>query len=173
MDQQKQKLLARLKKQSQWLSTIEQDLTNQDKRFFWYRLFSFATAWVGAILTRIFFPGGLWAVVFIFFLLVFFVVVLFHRKLDAVRLQYENTHRYVDDQISRLSLNWEQIPASASPDLPPNHAFATDLNLSGEKSLLQLLNVTQTLGGEKRLQEWLLFPRLDQALYPAKTDTGT
>ena len=162
MDQQKQNLLARLKKQSQWISAIEQNLVIQDKRFYWYRLISFSAAWVGAILTRIFFPGGLWAVVFIFFLLVFFIVVLFHRKLDAVRLRYENTHRYIDDQISRLSLNWEQIPASAPLNLPPNHAFAADLNLSGEKSLLQLLNITQTMGGEKRLQEWLLFPRLDQ-----------
>ena len=135
---------------------------NQDKRFFWYRLFSFAAAWVGAILTRIFSPGGLWAAVFIFFLFVFFIVVLFHRKLDAVRMRYQNTHSYVEDQISRLSLNWEQIPVSAAPDLSPNHAFAADLNLSGEKSLLQLLDVTQTMGGEKRLQDWLLFPRLDQ-----------
>ena len=162
MNTQKQNLLARLGRQSQWISTIEKDLINQDNRFFWYRLISFSTAWVGAILTRIFFPGGLWGAVFIFFLLVFFIVVLFHRKLDADRLRYQNAHRYVEDQISRLSLNWEQIPASASPDLPPNHTFAGDLNLSGEKSLLQLLNVTQTVGGEERLQEWLLFPRLDQ-----------
>ncbi len=162
MDQQKQKLLARLKRQSQWISTIEQDLILQDKRFFWYRLFSFATAWVGAILTRIFFPGGLWAAVFIFFLLVFFIVVLFHRKLDSVRMRYQNTHRFVDDQISRLSLDWEKIPASASPDLPLNHAFAADLNLFGGKSLFQLLNVTQTVGGEKRLSGWLLFPHLEQ-----------
>jgi ABC-type multidrug transport system fused ATPase/permease subunit len=162
MDQQKHKLLSRLKRQSQWISTIEQNLVNQDKRFFWYRLFSFSTAWVGAILTRIFFPGSIWVIVFIFFMLVFFIVVLFHRKLDAVRLRYQNAHRYVEDQISRLSLNWEQIPASAVPDLSPKHAFAADLNLSGEKSLLQLLNVTQTIGGEKRLQDWLLFPQLDQ-----------
>ena len=145
MDQQKQKLLARLKRQSQWIFEIEQDLTNQDKRFFWYRLITFSAAWVGAILTRIFLPGstaGL--IVFIFFMFVFFIVVLFHRKLDAVRLHYQNTRLYLEDQIARLTLDWSQLPPFLGIDIPLDHPFAADLNLSGPKSLLQLLNVTQT-----------------------------
>jgi len=160
MDQQKEKLLNRLQKQSQWLGAIETQLLAQDKRFFWYRLISFVTAWVGAILTRIFSTGSLWALVFIFFMFVFFIVVLFHRKLDAVRLRYQITHQSVKDQIARLSLDWKQIPAIPLREIPQDHAFAADLNLLGEKSLLQLLDITQTEGGQKRLQDWLLFPIL-------------
>ena len=162
MDINKQKRLTQLQKQLAWLQKIENQLLQKDKRFFWYRLSSFGAAWVGAILVRFLIPGGYWVAVFIFFMFVFLVVILFHRKLDQVRYRYQNTSQWVKDQISRLSLDWSQIPPSQHFKLDENgHPFASDLNLYGPKSLFQLLDSTVSFGGSQRLQDWLLFPKLD------------
>jgi len=162
MDINKQKRLTQLQKQLAWLQKIENQLLQKDKRFFWYRLSSFGAAWVGAILVRFLIPGGYWVTVFILFMFVFLVVILFHRKLDQVRYRYQNTSQWVKDQISRLSLDWSQIPPSQHFKLDENgHPFASDLNLYGPKSLFQLLDSTVSFGGSQRLQDWLLFPKLD------------
>jgi len=162
MDIKKQKRLTQLQKQLAWLQKIENQLLQKDKRFFWYRLASFLAAWVGALLIRLLIPGGLWLIAFLFFMIVFLVVVGFHRKLDRVRYRYQNTRQWVEDQISRLSLDWSHMPPSQQFGLDSTgHPFASDLNLHGPKSLLQLLDCTLSLGGAQRLQDWLLFPKLD------------
>ncbi|MHB8135928.1 MAG: MutS family DNA mismatch repair protein [Anaerolineaceae bacterium] len=162
MDIKKQKRLSQLQKQHVWLQKIENQLLQKDKRFFWYRLASFGAAWIGAILIRFLIPGGYWVAVFLFFMFVFLVVVLFHRKLDRVRNRYQNTRQWVNDQISRLSLDWSQIsPSLHFKSVETVHPFASDLNLFGPKSLFQLLDCTVSLGGSQRLHDWLLFPKLD------------
>lgn len=163
MHPSQQKRLQQLQRQQTWLSLNASQLQIVDQRFFWYRLITFIAAWVGALTVRFIFPGIWWLVIFILFIIAFLIVVAFHRRLDHHRRRYQATLAYVQDQIARLSLNWDALP---TPETVPNlqdHPFAGDLDLCGTHSLIQLLDTTLTRGGMLRLREWLLQPNLDLA----------
>lgn len=79
-------------------------------------------------------------------------------------------HQQVIDRIARLEtfssmllshiargvLNWDAIPTPSPIPLSGDHPFATDLNITGERSLHQLLDTTISLGGSHLLARWLL-----------------
>ncbi len=159
----KQKRLQQLQRQQDWLSQISSQLQAVDQRFFWYRLVTFITAWVGALAVRFIFPGIWWLFVFIVFLIAFLVVVAYHRRLDRQRRRYQSTLAYVRDQIARLSLEWDALPQPGAAQPEQDHPFAADLDLFGSHSLTRLLDTTISGGGMQRLHSWLLQPVLDLA----------
>ena len=142
------------------ISKVTERLKLIDQRFFWYRLTTFLGAWLFAILTRFIFPGIAWLWVLLSIFLIFLVVVFFHRKLDKQRLRYQNAQEWLTEQLARASLNWENIPESPAQKYDPDHPFMNDLNLVGERSLLQLINTVATQGGQKTLFDWFLNPQL-------------
>lgn len=142
------------------LTKVTERLKSIDQRFFWYRLTTFLSAWLLAILTRFILPGMAWLWVLIAMFLVFLVVVFFHRKLDKQRLRYQNAQEWLTQQIARASLNWGNIPALPAQKYDFDHPFMNDLNLVGDRSLLQLVNTTATQGGQKTLLDWFLNPEL-------------
>jgi len=58
--------------------------------------------------------------------------------------------------IARMKLDWEQIPSAHSEPPPENHPFALDLDITGKRSLHQLLNMAISREGSQRLCDWLL-----------------
>lgn len=58
------------------------------------------------------------------------------------------------DQVARLLLDWDNIPPSAV-SAPPEHPFASDIDITGAYSLHRLLDTTTTQGGSDRLLQWL------------------
>jgi len=143
------------------ITKVTEHLKSIDQRFFWYRLTTFLSAWLLAILTRFILPGMAWLWVLIAIFLVFLVVVFFHRKLDKQRLRYQNAQEWLTQQIARASLNWENIPELPAQKFDFDHPFLNDLNLVGDRSLLQLVNTTATQGGQKTLFDWFLNPELE------------
>ena len=144
----------------QSISTITEYLKKIDQRFFWYRLAAFLGAWVLAILTRFLFPGAAWIWVLAGMFVVFLVVVFFHRKLDRQRQRYQNAQEWLTQQVARASLDWEHLPDLPAQPVNPDHPFMNDLNLVGERSLLQLVDTCATRGGQERLHAWFLQPDL-------------
>ena len=161
MDSSIQTRLQRIERQQNWLESIAIQLSLLDHRFFWYRLTTFAGAWVFALLARFFLPGLWWLAAFLFFLLTFLVVVFFHRRLDEQRLLYQSTSEYAAGQAARMKLDWKNITIPAMPAGLEDHPFARDLDLVGSRSLLHLLDQTTSLGGQQQLQTWFLWPQLD------------
>jgi hypothetical protein len=150
----------RLQHRLQSISKIAENLKRIDQQFFWYRLTAFVGAWVLAILARFLFPGWAWIVVLAGMILVFLVVVFFHRRLDQQRLQYQDAQEWLQTQLARANLNWDLIPEIPAPAASPDHPFMNDLNLVGERSLLSLIDTCATQGGQNRLQSWFLEPDL-------------
>lgn len=64
----------------------------------------------------------------------------------------------LETHLARLELDWEAIPPPAALAVPTGHPFAADLDLTGPRSLHQLLDTSAALGGSRRLAEWLLAP---------------
>jgi hypothetical protein len=59
-------------------------------------------------------------------------------------------------QLARMQLNWEAIPAVAERSETPDHPFEVDLDITGDRSLLQLINTGVSIEGVQRLRDWLL-----------------
>ncbi len=59
-------------------------------------------------------------------------------------------------QIARIHLNWDAIPSAYAGDAVPEHPFELDLDITGSRSLHQLLNTAVSREGSQRLRDWLL-----------------
>ena len=95
------------------------------------------------------------------FLAGFLVVVAFHNRLKAGMVRYTIWRRLKTTHLARVLRDWGQIPHTSQAQEDPEHVFAADLNLTGTRSLLHLLDTTTSHGGSTRLRTWLLQPVLD------------
>jgi hypothetical protein len=64
-------------------------------------------------------------------------------------------------QVARIHLDWERLPLSDQSPSEATHPFATDLDITGERSLHRLLDSAVTREGSRRLKSWLLDIRPD------------
>lgn len=148
--------LQQLRNRLEAISKIANQLQQLDQRFFWYRLSTFAGAWVFAILARFLLPGIVWLYVLVGMIILFLVVVFYHRRLDQTRVRYKNAQEFFGQQVARASLDWNEIPNTIQVESDPEHPYMNDINLVGDRSLLQLIDSTATKGGQKQLLEWFL-----------------
>jgi len=59
-------------------------------------------------------------------------------------------------QVARINLDWEHIPP-APPETPlVDHPFGLDLDITGERSLHQLIDAAISIEGSRKLRSWLL-----------------
>jgi hypothetical protein len=90
------------------------------------------------------------------FLIVFVVVTIYHGRVreslnrNALMLNIKRV------QVARIKLDWEHLPLSDESPPEPEHPFATDLDVTGERSLHRLLDSAVTKEGSRRLKSWLL-----------------
>ncbi len=86
----------------------------------------------------------------------FFVVHRRHSKVDKSLVRHRVWLQMKQTQLARIHLDWENIPATSSRDEHADHPFDTDLDITGARSLHQLLNTCISYEGSERLREWLL-----------------
>ena len=97
--------------------------------------------------------------------IVFSVVTVYHNRVrdsltrNSLLIEIKQVH------IARIHLDWERIPLADPATSPvPGHPFETDLDVTGERSLLRLLDCAVTKEGSERLKSWLLDARPDAQL---------
>lgn len=97
--------------------------------------------------------------------IVFSVVTIYHNRVrdsltrNSLLIEIKQVH------IARIHLDWERIPLADPATSPvPGHPFETDLDVTGERSLLRLLDCAVTKEGSERLKSWLLDARPDAQL---------
>ncbi|HEY7492517.1 MAG TPA: hypothetical protein VIH59_15585, partial [Candidatus Tectomicrobia bacterium] len=95
------------------------------------------------------------------FLVAFLLVAMGHGRLKRSIRQHQLWLRLKATHVARMTLDWPHIPLSSMAPPDTGHAFATDLNLTGARSLHQLMDTTMSQEGSARLRHWLLFPVLD------------
>ncbi len=103
-----------------------------------------------------------WGVLF-FGLLLFAVVVWYHRRLEHWISTFTAWRAIRSDQLARMTHDWEQLPL---PSLTAARAFslALDLDLTGPRSLHQLIDTTQSRQASRLVADWLSqnHPALEQ-----------
>ena len=147
-------MIARLKRRAQQLETLS-------SKYWLTRRVLFVS---GSLLALAFckYSGGTTGVILAaLFLIVFVVVVIYHGR---VRDSISRNTLILDIkqvQVARINLDWEHLPASDQSPPEPEHPFATDLDVTGERSLHRLLDSAVTKEGSRRLKSWLLNNRPD------------
>ncbi|HEX7976635.1 MAG TPA: hypothetical protein VF498_19655, partial [Anaerolineales bacterium] len=135
-----------------------------DGRYFWARLVVLSAGLLATVLAFIFGRPGLGWGMLLTWAATFTVVVFFHRKVDDSLRRFRMARGIAAAQAARMTLNWEQvplIPAGTLSEPLAGHPFAPDLDLLGDRSLLQLLDTAFSSGGSRRLAGWVLNTRPD------------
>ena len=91
--------------------------------------------------------------------ILFFVVTFYHNKVRDSLTRNSLLIEIKDVQIARIQLDWDRVPPVDLLTIPVGgHPFETDLDITGERSLLRLLDCAVTQEGSDRLKSWLLNP---------------
>ena len=93
-------------------------------------------------------------------LVVFIAVMRVHDRVEGALARTRLYRALQRRHLARLDLDWETLPTEGSAP-PPDHPFASDLDVVGPRSLLALLSTAGTEGGHGRLRDWLLAPAPD------------
>jgi hypothetical protein len=158
LPQSKQNRMRALRRHQDRLDVWLDHLAQIDNRFTWIRLGVVAAGFalfllalgLGSVAWR-------WATVLLS-LAVFTFVVFLHRRLDRARHKSRLRREWTAAQLARMALDWGNLPPALLEEIPglPNHPFAVDLDLLGVRSLHRLVDTAVSLGGSRRLRDWLL-----------------
>ena len=88
----------------------------------------------------------------------FFALARLHRQIEKKRERHCIWLDLKRNQLARMNLDWANIPAPAEAPANPDHPFEVDLDITGPKSLHQLVDLALSRDGSLLLQRWLLEP---------------
>ncbi len=158
-----QRHLDRLERRIEHLEVISQRYT----RSRWAVVFGgILAAWLSA---RFLGAGFGWVVVAVS-VIAFVVVASYHNRVKASMLRYLLWSRIKIIHVARMIRKWRHIPRPPEEPSQNEHPYATDLNLTGPYSVLQLLDTTMSRGGSERLRSWLLYPNVEPDHIRARQD---
>lgn len=143
------------------LKQKEKVLKKTNDRLSYYRLIVFLTG-VVSVFFAFFFISDLASIIAgIFSITLFVILVLLHNKLIKGIRRLEKWIYLKEVGLAKNQVDWENIPEFELPhDIKPTD-IETDLNISGEKSLLQLINFAYTLKGKLKLRKFFVDQKLD------------
>ncbi|WP_456427029.1 MutS-related protein [Rhodocaloribacter sp.] len=90
------------------------------------------------------------------FVAAFIGAVVLHRRVLRSLTRHRIYRRIKAAHAARAALDWDALPPPRPVPKAETHPFETDLNLTGERSLLHLLDTAVSEGGSERLRSWLL-----------------
>ncbi len=131
-------------------------LEKLSSRYGWIRLAAVLIGALGTFLVYHFSAEWFSWAVLVLFIIIFLTLGYFHRQLDEgigrhrIWLEIRKAHR------ARMSLDWGNILAPVTGSTGREHPFESDLNLTGQRSLHQLIDTAVSEGGSRRLRSWLL-----------------
>jgi ABC-type multidrug transport system fused ATPase/permease subunit len=96
-------------------------------------------------------------------LLCFSIVAHYQGKIDRSITRHRIWLRIKTTHVARMQLDWDNIPQIHTWHPLPDHPFETDLDITGERSIHQLLNTAVSREGSQRLRDWLLTTQPDLA----------
>lgn len=134
-----------------------------ESRFPWIRLAVLAVGLLSVFLAFQLLPFLIGWLVTGVFLVAFAWTAQRHARLTGRIDRLQAFEALLDTHIARLELEWERIPPPGTVSVPAGHPFAGDLNITGARSIHQLLDTSVSTGGSQRLASWLLQPVPDPA----------
>lgn len=131
-------------------------LNQRSNRLSWVRLAIFLPGFFLAILVY-FVAGWPWSLATAFITLVGFSIAAYiHRQVERSITRHKLWLQLKSTQVARVRLDWDNIPPISTKSSQVNHPFETDLDITGERSLHQLITTAVSYEGRQRVREWLL-----------------
>jgi hypothetical protein len=87
--------------------------------------------------------------------LVFMVLVFVHARVLDARERAAAALRFHERGLARMAHDWDRLPTTGARFRSAEHPFACDLDVFGRASLMQLVDATETRGGEECLARLL------------------
>jgi len=87
--------------------------------------------------------------------LLFAVLVVVHARLDERARRASTAVRFYERGLARLDHDWDRLPTANGRPAAPDHPFASDLDVFGRASVMQVVDATETHFGQDTLAEWL------------------
>ena len=151
----KQQRLKAINNQIRRLQKRIEDLQKTSKQFSWYRLIIFLSIlfigipvfWVSQQISYIFFGLAL---------IIFNIIAYFHRKVETSINKHQIYLEIKKSHAARINLDWKNLPVPTNYRKNEQHPFEIDLDITGEKSLHQLMDISVSSSGSQRLKDWLL-----------------
>ncbi len=130
-------------------------LQERSRRFSWGRL-AIALVGVAAAIPALRVDDLLGWIVIGFFTALFAVTAHFHSRLEQGLRRHRFWLRIKAGHLARMRHDWHGIPLAHAGEPIPDHPFENDLNITGPRSLVHLLDTSISEGGSRRLRSWLL-----------------
>lgn len=130
------------------------------QRFAYYRLAIFTLAFIMTIV----FVATNQALILPWLLLSAVVFAIFayqHNRIDTSLQRHRIRQSMLQDQLARISLDWDKMPPARHQRSEFDHPFEIDLDITGAQSLHRLLDLTISREGSAKLAQWLLVRRPD------------
>lgn len=98
-------------------------------------------------------------------LLILFVILIgWHRRLGRERRALTIRTEINEEALHRLARDWNDLPLRHTTTVPPDHPYASDLDLFGRASLRHLLDTAMTPMAGAVVDRWLLAPSITDDL---------
>jgi hypothetical protein len=156
MNQRRAKRQKAIENQVNRLGNRIRKLHALSRRLSWYRLAIFLFG--GTLVFISFFwisEKSAWLVAAIA-AIIFSMIACYHHRLARGIRRHQIWMQIKKSQLARMDLNWEKIPGSELQlplsDLP----FEKDLDITGRRSIHQLIDISISREGSRRLATWLL-----------------
>ena len=98
---------------------------------------------------------------FIIAVLLISIETLYYNRIGKIINRHQLWFDIKSVQLARMTLDWEHIPEPPLKNLNQHHPFEIDLDITGQRSLHHLLDMTISYEGSQRLRDWLLQIRPD------------
>jgi hypothetical protein len=145
-----------LEKQIDRLGHRISQLGAHSRKLSWYRLIVF---FIGGAMVFFFafWAGGKSMWLFFAAAFVTFVIIAFCHHLTGKSIRRHQIWMEIKmSQRARMDLDWENIPAPVLQSPLSGLSFEKDLDITGERSMHQLIDISISREGSRRLADWLL-----------------
>lgn len=148
------------------LAHWQSQLSDLQRRFVWIGNVRLGVALFAAVLAWLAFKLDIvsgWSLLIP--LAAFIALVIFHERVARKQTFSGRAAKLYQTGLDRLSDRWPGNGNSGSTFRDSNHVYADDLDVFGEGSLFELIDIARTHAGERTLAAWLLSPATrDEAL---------
>lgn len=100
----------------------------------------------------------------------FFLLVIYHLKIKDKKTRVEILLGVNERYMKRASGEWMDFPDIGEEYIDLEHNYSNDLDIVGENSLFQFLNISHTHTGRKIFSRDLLYPKKDKATIKARQE---
>ncbi len=156
MNNKKQERLQALENQVARLHRRLTILNQRSNKYSWIRLAIFLGGIALSVIVYFLFKSWWFVIPGILFLVLFNIVAYYQRQIDRSITRHNIWVRIKSTQIARIQLDWSNISPVYASTAPGDHPFASDLDITGERSLHQLINTAISYEGSQRVRDWLL-----------------